>query len=46
MQKLLSTTIDFLDELIVAGQPYTPDHIRQMLVQLAALGIVRIDGLT
>ena len=43
MQKLLSTTIDFLDELIIAGQPYTPDHIRQMLVQLAALGIIRID---
>ena len=43
MKKALSTTVDFLDELILAGRMYTADNIRQMLTHLATLGITRID---
>lgn len=43
MKKLLSTTVDFLDELIVAGRMYTAENIRQMVAGLALLGVSRID---
>lgn len=43
MKKQLSTTIDFLDELILSGRAYTGDHMRQMLAHLASLAVTRID---